>query len=286
MTADLPLPTPLQYFAALVADDAAFPLLEAAASLGQDEYPEMDVQQVLNEVDRLLDRLKRRLPDEADPDPLQRLRALNQLFYRDLGFGGNVNHYHDPDNSYLHVLLGTRRGIPVSLAVLWMELAQGVGLDARGVSFPGHFLVKVHLPLGIAVIDPFSGESIDRDELAERLEPWRGANPIPEDFDAPLALYLQASPPREIIARMLRNLKEIHQSQEDWERLVAVQDRLIVLLPQDWHEYRDRGLAYAELGHAENAVADLLTYLDHAGETADRASLQARLTALRNGNLS
>ena len=142
MTADLPLPTPLQYFAALVADDTAFPLLEAAASLAQDEYPEMDVQQVLNEVDRLLDRLKRRLPDEADPDPLQRLRALNQLFYRDLGFGGNVNHYHDPDNSYLHVLLGTRRGIPVSLAVLWMELAQGVGLDARGVSFPACSISK------------------------------------------------------------------------------------------------------------------------------------------------
>ena len=124
-------PTPLEYFASLVQSDEHFPLLEAAVSLAQDEYPDLDVQQVLGDVDQLLARLKRRLP--ADAAPLQRLRLLNQFFFHDLSFGGNVNDYYDSDNSYLNAVLRTRRGIPISLAVLWMELAQGLGLHARGV---------------------------------------------------------------------------------------------------------------------------------------------------------
>ncbi len=115
----LEAPTPLAYFATLVQSDDHFPLLEAATSLAQDEYPDLDVQQVLGDVDQLLARLKRRLP--ADAAPLQRLRMLNQFFFRDLSFGGNVNDYYDPDNSYLNAVLRTRRGIPISLAVLWME---------------------------------------------------------------------------------------------------------------------------------------------------------------------
>lgn len=102
-------PTALEYFASLVQSDDQFPLLEAAASLAQDEYPDMDVAQVLGDVDQLLARLKRRLP--ADAAPLARLRALNQFFFHDLSFGGNVNDYYDPDNSYLNAVLRTRRGI-------------------------------------------------------------------------------------------------------------------------------------------------------------------------------
>ncbi len=124
----------MQYFSSLVESDEHFPLLEAAISLAQDEYPDLDVQQVLGDVDQLLARLKRRLP--ADAPALQRLRALNQFFFHDLNFGGNVNDYYDPDNSYLNAVLRTRRGILITLAVLWLELALGLGLT-RGVAFPG-----------------------------------------------------------------------------------------------------------------------------------------------------
>jgi len=110
------VPTPLEYFAALVQSDAEFPLLEAAVSLAQDEYPDLDVQQVLGEVDQLLARLKRRIP--ADAVPLQKLRAVNQFFFRDLSFRANVNNYYDPENSYLNVVLRTRCTIPISAAVL------------------------------------------------------------------------------------------------------------------------------------------------------------------------
>lgn len=271
--------TPLAYFTALVQSDDHFPLLEAAASLAQDEYPDLDVQQVLGDVDQLLARLKRRLP--ADAAPLARLRALNQFFFHDLSFGGNVNDYYDPDNSYLSAVLRTRRGIPISLAVLWMELAQGLGLHARGVSFPGHFMLKVTLPKGQVVIDPFTGKSLSREELGERLEPYKRSSGLVGDFDVPLGLYLQPAMPREIVGRMLRNLKEIHRTQEDWVRLIAVQDRLLVLLPEAWAEYRDRGLAHAEQGHTALAVRDLETYLAHAEDALDVDAVAERVAALR-----
>jgi len=273
------VPTPLEYFESLVQSDAEFPLLEAVASLAQDEYPDLDVQQVLDEVDQLLARLKRGVP--ADAVPLQRLRAINQFFFRDLSFRPNVNNYYDPDNSYIHVVLRTRCAIPISAAVLWLELAQGMGLSARGVGFPGHFMVKVNLPKGQIVIDPLDGQSLSREQLAERLEPYRRSSGLVDEFEMPLGLYLQASPPREIVARMLRNLKEIHRAQENWTRMVAVQDRLVVLLPQAWSEYRDRGLAHAELGHTAQAVSDLEAYLAHVEEGLDIDAIAARVSELR-----
>ena len=276
---DFETPSPLAYFATLVQSDAHFPLLEAAASLAQDEYPDLDVQQVLGDVDQLLARLKRRLPTDAAS--LARLRALNHFFFHDLAIGGNVNDYYDPDNSYLQAVLRTRRGIPISLAVLWLELAQGLGLPACGVSFPGHFMLKVALPKGQVVLDPFTGQSLSREELSERLEPYKRGSGLVGEFDVPMGLYLQPASPREIIARMLRNLKEIHRAQEDWGRLIPVQDRLIVLLPEAWAEYRDRGLAHAQQGHTARAVQDLEIYLVHAEDALDVDLIAEQVAALR-----
>ncbi len=279
MQLNLAVPSPLQYFSSLVQSDEHFPLLEAAISLAQDEYPDLDVQQVLGDVDQLLARVKRRLP--ADAPALQRLRVLNQFFFHDLNFGGNVNDYYDPDNSYLNAVMRTRRGIPITLAVLWLELASGLGLNARGVSFPGHFMVKVNLPRGQVVIDPFSGQSLSREELAERLEPFRQRGTLVDDFEVPIGLYLKSAPPRDIISRMLRNLKDIHKTQEDLPRLLAVLDRLIVLQPESWTEYRDRALVWAALGDVEHAVADLETYLAHAEDALDIDAMAEQLAQLR-----
>ena len=221
-------PTPLGYFASLVQSDEHFPLLEAAASLAQDEEPTLDVQQVLDDVARLLKRVTARMPDEADD--LTRLAILTQVFYKDLGFGVNANDYYAPENSYIFEVLRTRRGIPISLAVIWLELARALELNAQGISFPGHFLVKVALEGGLVVLDPLTGESLGLDSLSERLSPFRdpadqSAAPDLDDGETPLGLYLQACPPRDMLARMLRNLKEIFRSQEDWPRMLQVQDR-------------------------------------------------------------
>ena len=281
MNLQLDVPTPLDYFASLVQSDRDFALFEAAASLAQDEYPEVDLQSVLSELDQLLQRVQRRIP--ADAGALQKLKIFNHFFFKDLGFGGNVNNYYDPDNSFMHVLLGTRRGIPISLAVLWMELAQGLGLTVRGVGFPGHFLMKVKLPMGQAMIDPVSGRSLSAEALAELLEPFRRRSGLLDTYEAPLGLYLQPASPRDIIARMLRNLKEIYQTQSDWIRLLAVQERLVVLLPESWSEFRDRGLVHAELGHKAQAVADLECYLVHTDDdVVDIDAIAQKVDALRS----
>ena len=239
-------PTVLEYFSALVADDASLSLIEAAAAIAQDEYPELDTQAVMADIDTLADRLKRRIP--ADAVPVQRLRWLNRYFFQELGFAGNVNDYYDPRNSYLHKVLETRRGIPITLAVLYIELATQIGLTARGVSFPGHFLIKLRMHTGKqhgeVVIDPFTGHSLSRDELDELLGPYKRSHGLLGDFDAPLGLFLQAAPPRDVIARMLRNL-------------------LVILLPHTWEERRDRGLVLAELGHVSQAIDDIAAYLQH-----------------------
>jgi regulator of sirC expression with transglutaminase-like and TPR domain len=276
-------PTALEYFSSLVADDASFSVLEAAVSIAQDEYPGLDAQTVLSDIDALADRLKRRIP--ADVVALQRVRLLNQYFFQELGFGGNVNNYYDPRNSFVHEVLVRRRGIPITLATLYVELASQIGLKAFGVSFPGHFLVKVSVEqgtqVGEVVIDPFTGQSLSSDELEDRLTPYRRSQVLMGDPEAPLSFFLQAASARETLARMLRNLKEIHRTAEDWPRLLPVLDRLVVLLPEALEERRDRGLARAECGQLARAIADLDAYLRLRPEADDRFAVVEQLAHLR-----
>lgn len=270
--------TALTYFTSLVASDTDFPLLEAAAAIAQDEEPTLDIQAVLATCDALMVRLKRRL--KRDAEPIQQLTALNQFFYQELGFSGNANNFYAPENSYLNEVFRTRRGIPISIAVIWLELARGLGLQADGVSFPGHFLVKVTLPEGLVVLDPLTGQSLGLERLSEQLLPFRNRTDDGEDADTPLGLYLQPATPRDILTRMLRNLKEIFSSQTDWPRLKCVLDRLIVLNPDALYERRDRGLACIEMGLNEQARDDLNVYVSQANSASDVDLIRARLASL------
>lgn len=280
---DFAVPTPLAYFASLVADDGSLSLIEAAISIAQDEHPELDIAAVLAEIDGLADRLKRRIP--ADAGTVQRLRLLNRYFYSELGFAGNVNDYYDSDNSYLHAVLRTRRGIPITLAVLYIELASQIGLPVRGVCFPGHFLVKLRMDSvesrGEVVMDPFTGQSLTREELDELLAPYKRSQGLTDEYDIPLGLFLQAASGRDVLARILRNLKEIHGASNDWKRLLAIHERLVVLLPEAWEERRDRGYTHAELGRPDKAMEDLGAYLAHRPDASDGESVRLRIASLR-----
>ncbi len=273
------VPTALEYFAALVADDASLALTEAAISIAQDEHPLLDTESVLAELDRLTAKLARAIP--ADTDAVQKLRLLNRHFFQQCGFAGNVNDFYASANSYIHEVLRTRRGIPISLAVVYLEMAQQIGLTACAVSFPGHFLMKVKMPRGEVVIDPMNGHSLSRDELDERLVPYKRRQGLLGDFDMPLGLFLQPAAPREVIARMLRNLKEIHRAAEDWPRLLAVQERLVCLLPGECEERRDRGLVRAELSLFVEAADDLDAYLVQHPRADDRHAIARRSAQLR-----
>jgi len=267
----------LDYFALLVQQDGSFPLFEAALAIEQDVDTHLDIVGTQAEADQFALKLKQRL--HTDASHIQKLRTLNHFFYRELAFGGNVNNYYDPDNSYLHRVMANRRGIPISLAVLYMELAQQIGLDVKGISFPGHFLMKLSVQSGEIIIDPFNGASLSREELEERLEPYLAQQP---DIAAqPLSAYLRPAQPREILARMLRNLKALYTDQQRWHLLLAVQKRLVILLPDEVTELRDRGLAYANLECPQAALKDLEAYLMDSPYAPDATALKERLPELR-----
>lgn len=267
----------LDYFASLVRQDDSIPLFEAALAIAQDVDPHLDLSATQAEVDILAARLQRRLASDASS--VQKLRMLNHFFYHELGFAGNVNDYYDPDNSYLHRVLSTRRGIPISLAVIYMELAQQIGLNMKGISFPGHFLMKLSVQSGDIVLDPFNGVSLSREDLEERLEPFFEQQGYPGDI--PLASYLQAAHPRDILVRMLRNLKALFVEHRRWQRVLGVQQRLVLLLPDEITERRDRGLAYANLECPQAALQDLEAYLAERPHASDAELIRNRLPDLR-----
>ena len=204
------------------------------------------MQAVLAEIDALAARLKRRLA--ADAAPLQRLRCLNRFFFQELGFAGNVNDYYDPRNSYLHEVLRTRRGIPITLAVLYIELAQQIGLTRAGVSFPGHFLVKLRMhraAQGEVVIDPFTGQSLSREELERAALHRTGAATA---WSASSRCRWACSCRRRAARRARAHAaqpKEIHRSAEDWPRCWPCSSGWWCCCREVWEERRDRGLAYA-----------------------------------------
>jgi regulator of sirC expression with transglutaminase-like and TPR domain len=272
-------PTPLDYFATLVAQDDGLNLLEAAASLALDEHPRLDVQAVMAEVDGLARRLRERMATDATPP--ERLGQLTRFFHGELGFAGNLNNYYAADNSFVHRVLETRRGIPITLAVLLLELGEQIGLRMAGVAFPGHFLVKCRIGLGEVVIDPFTGSTLSPTRLDERLAVYRHGSGLPDDVELPLEFFLRAATPRQILGRMLRNLKEVHRAAQDWPRLLAVQQRLVVLLPDEPAERRDRGLVLDALGATSAAAEDLAFYLGERGDAPDAAMLRARLAVLQ-----
>lgn len=267
----------LDYFAALVQQDESIPLFEAALAIAQDSEPELDLTAQQIEIDILAAKLQRRLP--ADASHVQKLRMLNHFFYHELGFAGNLNDYYDPDNSYLHRVITTRRGIPISLAVVYMELGQQIGLDVKGISFPGHFLMKLSVQSGDIILDPFNGTSLSREELEERLEPYFVQHAYRTDI--PLATYLQDAHPREILVRMLRNLKALFIEHPQWQRVLGVQQRLVILLPEEIIERRDRGLAYANLECPQAALQDLEAYLAERPHATDAEAIQGKVAELR-----
>ncbi|MEN3294335.1 MAG: hypothetical protein V7642_3588 [Burkholderiales bacterium] len=267
----------LDYFASLVQQDDSIPLFEAALAIAQDVDPQLDLSATQAELDILAARLQRRLASDASS--VQKLRMLNHFFYHELGFAGNVNDYYDPDNSYLHRVISTRRGIPISLAVVYMELAQQIGLNVKGISFPGHFLMKLSVQSGDIVLDPFNGVSLSREELEERLEPYFEQQGYPSEI--PLGSYLQAAAPRDILVRMLRNLKALFIEHLRWQRVLGVQQRLVILLPDDITERRDRGLAYANLECPQAALRDLEAYLAARPHASDADMIRGRLPELR-----
>jgi len=250
-------------------------LLAAAARVPLYADPGCDPQQVLDQVRSWSARLRARVA--LDASPLARLRLLNHFFFVELGFAGAGDDYSSVDNSFLHRVIERRRGIPITLSLLYIELGRATGLRLAGVSFPGHFLARLSLNAGAVFIDVFGGGvSLAEAELRDRL--WAA---LPEGTHRPLAPYLQAASEREILARLLRNLKTIHWHAQQWPAALQVVDRLVDLLPESAQERLDRAWLYERLECPRAAVADLLAYLSLCPSGRETAGVRRRLAVLR-----
>ncbi|MBU3589459.1 SirB1 family protein [Polynucleobacter sp. 80A-SIGWE] len=270
----------LDYFTSLVAEDEHLPLTEATVAVAQHAYPDLDVQGVLDQIDQWGNKLKQRIT--PDTPPIQRLQLLKHFFYNELGFGPNPNDFYAPENSYLHQIIENRRGIPISLAILMMELGQQIGLNIRGVSFPNHFMMRISLQQGEIIMDPLNGDSLSKNQLQEMLDPYLDAKGYRGDLSLPLNIFLRASSSREILSRFMRNLKMIYSEDERWERLLGIQERLVILLPDSTEEVRDRGLIFAQLEYVRPAIADLHRYLSEMPGAEDAADIREHIATLES----
>lgn len=275
---------PLEPFAELLArEDARIDLAHACLLIAEDAYPGLDVPAYLAELERLAQRLRSRLPQAHAGE--EKVIALNAFLYEELGFTGNVEAYYDPRNSYLNEVMDRKTGIPISLSIFYMEIGRRIGLPLEGVSFPGHFLVRLRVRGGVLMLDPFAGgapQSVDalRARVA-RVIPPEATGGVPVE-DLPLDQFIEPASNRQILARVLRNLKGIYRRADDPARLLDVLNRMLVLSPRSRTDLRDRGLVYQRMECWRPALQDLTDYLDLEPDAADLAEIRARVIELRS----
>jgi regulator of sirC expression with transglutaminase-like and TPR domain len=272
----------LEAFARAVAgDDARIDLAQACLMIAQDAYPQLDVERYQGEIERMALRLRASLPAAGGAE--ESVVGLNRFLFEDLGYWGNTEDYYDPRNSYLNEVIDRKTGIPITLSILYMELGRRIGLPLEGVSFPGHFLVRLRLRGGTLVLDPFAGglpqSEVELRARLERVVP-RGASEGLALAALPLEQFLEPAGKRQILGRLLRNLKGIYRETDNPERLLQVLNRMLLVAPDAHAELRDRGYVYQRLECWRPALQDLTAYLEREPEAPDVDDVRARLVEL------
>ena len=264
---------PRERFAALATlPDGQIALDEAALWIAAEEYPELDVAGYLGELDALAEAAHGRL--QGARDAAERITQLNRFLFVEAGFHGNRDDYYDPRNSYLNEVLERRCGIPISLSLVYLAITARLGLAVQGVGFPGHFLVKWRGDPE-TLVDPFDGKPLSVEDCERRLYSLGESMPLQPE------LHLRTASSREILARVLGNLKQIFLSRGDFEQALAQSERILLLYPEAAPEVRDRGLIFEQLACFAAAAADLDHFLELAPEDPGAADVRARLAAVR-----
>jgi regulator of sirC expression with transglutaminase-like and TPR domain len=245
----------------------------AALTIALIDYPNLDIPDYLDRMDRLAMEVTGRSGPEADI--YRSIAAVNYVLFRQYGFHGNRDDYFDPKNSFLNEVIERKTGIPITLSVLYMEVAQRVGLMLDGVGFPGHFLVKCVGDGEAIVIDPFNGGEIkSREDIDKMLFDLYGGKVVfHSDFLAP-------STKKDILKRMLTNLKAIYINRNDLVRSLSVLDRLVILDPTSAVDTRDRGVVYLRLECYAQARDDFETYLRLRPDAEDAVLVREQLVRL------
>jgi regulator of sirC expression with transglutaminase-like and TPR domain len=256
--------------------DESIDLAKAAFYIAQEEYPQLDVEEYLNALDTMALELQERLP--YGRYPLKIVQSINEYLYKDLGFRGNTQNYYDPRNSFFNDVIDRRLGIPISLALLYIEIAKRIDFPMVGVGMPGHFLIRPDVEEMEIFVDAFNnGHVMFPQDCQQRLS---------QIFQHDVTLqpeYLAAVDKRQFLTRTLTNLKYIYVQQHELEKALAAVERILLLFPGMIQEIRDKGLLCYQLGRFSHAREDLESYLAFAPTAQDANKIRSLLSQIEAG---
>ncbi len=249
-------------------------LARAAILLAKEEYPDLDIDEYMRRIELMAQEIKRRAGHNTNPHFL--IGEINRFLFTEMGFSGNEDDYYDPKNSFLNDVLDRKTGIPITLSVLYMEIAERAGLHVSGVGFPGHFIVMYSGAEKQILIDPFNKGRIlserDCQEILNRI--YGGKITLQSEF-------LQTVTKKQILTRMLHNLKGIYLNSKSFIKALSVVDMILIIDPYEIHELRDRGLLYYHLECFAQALSDLEAYLRYAPEAEDTELIRNYIPVLK-----
>jgi regulator of sirC expression with transglutaminase-like and TPR domain len=254
--------------------EGAIPLAEAALLLACEEYPQLEISPYLDQLDEIANLAHSKI--QPSDSPLNTIEAINDVLFGIMGFRGNKENYHDPRNSYFNDVLERRIGIPITLSTVYLEVARRLRFPIVGVGLPGHFLVKYSDRTQEIFLDPFNcGEILTREDCARRMSELFGdSQPFSERM-------LASATPREILFRMLNNLKAIYLKAHAYDKGLAMVDMMLMVQPEDLDQYRDRGLLHLQLRQFEAATKDLNHYLKVVPDSEDKEEIEEHLKELK-----
>jgi regulator of sirC expression with transglutaminase-like and TPR domain len=264
-----------RFEAEIAKPDADWDLAVVALAIAQEEYPNLDCTAYLQKLDMMGRELATRLPEHRYP--MKVIQALNQYLFSELNFQGNQREYYDPRNSFLNDVLDRRKGIPISLALVYLELAKRVDFPMAGVAMPGHFLVRPTVEDMEIFVDVFhQGEILFEEDCRTLMRQLYGNDAAlrPDQHLAPIG-------PRPLLVRILTNLKGIYLHKQDIPRALAAIDRILLLRPESRLDRRDRGLIHYRLGQLDSAETDLTHYLKATPDAPDAFEVQQILNQIR-----
>jgi regulator of sirC expression with transglutaminase-like and TPR domain len=263
-----------QFTEMILRDDEFIELDRAALLIAAEEYPQLEIETYLD----MLDSYARRAQELGgrDAEPLERIMRLTDLLFNDLGFRGNLENYYDARNSLLNDVIDRRRGIPITLSVILIEIGRRIGLNLQGVGMPGHFISKYADDEIEILIDPYNrGQVISEERCREIFEEMYGSE---QNFRRS---FLSAVTKKQILTRILHNLKSIYANSKSHQKTLSVIERLLLIEPAAVAEIRDRGLTYLSLDRFAEARDDLEKYLQLAPNVADTKEIRVKLGELR-----
>ena len=265
-------------FAALVGErveDERIPLARAALTIALTEYPDLTLDPYLRRLGELASRVKSRLPGIAESG--ETIAALNHVLFAEEGFRGNRENYYDPRNSFLNQVLDRKLGIPITLALVYMEVAQRAGFPLFGVGMPGHFLLKHYDAAGQeTLIDVFDkGALVTPRECQHRLDQiYSGQLRLQPEF-------LLSVSRRQMLTRILNNLKNIYMSARNFRKALGMVDLICAIYPRSPEDVKQRALLRYSVGLTRGAVEDLEEYLKMSPDASDADEIRHMALSLR-----